>query len=88
MLDAGCGDGRNLVYLLQRGVVCLGVDRDEAAIAAMRRLAATCAPALHESHFRVADLTRLPFADGFMDAVRSAARFCTLPMTRQNGKRW
>lgn len=73
VLDAGCGDGRNLVYLLQRGVECFGVDRDEAAIAAMRRLAATQAPALHESHFRVADLTRLPFADGSMDAVICSA---------------
>jgi tellurite methyltransferase len=73
VLDAGCGDGRNLVYLLQRGVECFGVDRDEAAIAAMRRLAATRAPALHESHFRVADLTHLPFGDGSMDAVICSA---------------
>jgi tellurite methyltransferase len=73
VLDAGCGDGRNLVYLLQRGVECFGVDRDEAAIAAMRQLAATRAPALDDSHFRVADLTRLPFADGSMDAVICSA---------------
>ncbi len=73
VLDAGCGDGRNLVYLLQRGVECFGVDRDEPAIAAMRRLAATRAPALDESHFRVADVTRLPFADGSMDAVICSA---------------
>ena len=73
VLDAGCGDGRNLVYLLQRGVECFGVDRDDAAIAAVRRLAAARAPALHESHFRVADLTRLPFADGSMDAVICSA---------------
>ena len=73
VLDAGCGDGRNLVYLLQRGVQCFAVDRDEAAIAAVRRLAATHAPALPESHFRVADLTRLPFADASMDAVICSA---------------
>lgn len=73
VFDAGCGDGRNLVYLLQRGVECFGVDHDEAAVAAVRRLAATHAPALPESHFRVADLTRLPFADGSMDAVICSA---------------
>ena len=73
VLDAGCGDGRNLVYLLQRGVECFGVDRDETAIAAIRRLAAARAPALDEFHFRVADLTRLPFADSSMDAVICSA---------------
>jgi SAM-dependent methyltransferase len=73
VLDAGCGDGRNLVYLLQRGADCYGVDRDEAAVAACRRLAATHAPALPDSHFRVADLARLPFADGSMDAVICSA---------------
>jgi SAM-dependent methyltransferase len=73
VLDAGCGDGRNLVYMLQRGTQCFGVDRDEAAIAAVRRLAATHAPALPEKNFRVADLTKLPFADGSMDAVICSA---------------
>ena len=73
VLDAGCGDGRNLVYLLQRGAECFGVDYDEAAITAVRRLAAVHAPALPESNFRVADLTRLPFADGSMDAVICSA---------------
>ncbi len=73
MLDAGCGDGRNLVYLLQRGVDCFGVDRDEAAIAAVRRLAASRAPALSEENFQVADLTRLPFPDASMDAVICSA---------------
>jgi len=32
VLDAGCGDGRNLVHLLRRGVACYGIDRDHAAI--------------------------------------------------------
>jgi SAM-dependent methyltransferase len=73
VLDAGCGDGRNLVYLVQRGAECFGVDQDEAAIAAVRRLAAAHAPDLPDSNFRVADLTRLPFADGSMDAVICSA---------------
>ena len=73
VLDAGCGDGRNLVYLLQRGAECYGIDRDEAAVAACRRLAATPAPALPASPLRVADLTRLPFADSSMDAVICSA---------------
>src|SRR5687767_11953755 len=73
VLDAGCGDGRNLIYLLQRGADCFGVDQDQAAIAAVRRLAATHAPALPDSNYRVADLTGLPFTDGSMDAVICSA---------------
>ena len=32
VLDAGCGDGRNLVYFLRRGFMCFAVDRDPAAV--------------------------------------------------------
>src|ERR1035438_7673814 len=28
VLDAGCGDGRNLTYFLRRGFACFGIDRD------------------------------------------------------------
>src|SRR4051812_18370248 len=37
MLDAGCGDGRNLVYFLQRGFACFGIDREPAAVEHVRR---------------------------------------------------
>src|SRR5688572_10228520 len=73
VLDAGCGDGRNLVYLLQRGVTCFGVDRDPAAIAAVRLRARQLAPGLPDAHFAVADVQRLPHADGSMDAVICSA---------------
>src|SRR5688572_19716391 len=39
VLDAGCGDGRNLRYLLAQGFECWAVDRDPAAVDAVRRLA-------------------------------------------------
>ncbi len=32
VLDAGCGRGRNLRYLLQEGYSVYGVDADEAAL--------------------------------------------------------
>ena len=37
ILDAGCGDGRNLPYFLSRGFDCFGVDRDPSAVARVRR---------------------------------------------------
>ena len=36
VLDAGCGGGRNLPYLLRRGFAVRAVDADAAAIAAVR----------------------------------------------------
>jgi len=73
VLDAGCGDGRNLVYLLQEGFTCYGVDADPGAVALTRDLAARLAPHLPGDHFRVAGLEALPWPDASMDAVVASA---------------
>jgi SAM-dependent methyltransferase len=73
VLDAGCGDGRNLIYLLQRGVACFGVDEDATAIDVMRRTASRIAPHVPADNFVVASLDQLPHADGTMDAVLASA---------------
>src|SRR5262245_12250810 len=73
VLDAGCGDGRNLIYLLQRGVACYGVDEDATAIDVMRRTAARVAPQVPADNFVVAPLDQLPYADGSMDVVIASA---------------
>ena len=44
VLDAGCGSGRNLVYLLQNGFDVSAVDRDPRAVAEVCQLAAALAP--------------------------------------------
>jgi SAM-dependent methyltransferase len=73
VLDAGCGDGRNLMYFLRNGFDCFGVDADAGAIASLRRTAATLSPGTPESHFLVGDVRRLPYTDASMDAVLSSA---------------
>jgi SAM-dependent methyltransferase len=73
ILDAGCGAGRNLVYLLRRGFTCFGVDRDAAAVADARALAAQVAPALPAENFRQGELDRLPWSDATMDGVVCSA---------------
>jgi SAM-dependent methyltransferase len=73
VLDAGCGDGRNLIYLLQRGLECYGVDEDAAAIQVMRRTAARVAPDVPPSNFAVASIDHLPYDSGSMDAVLASA---------------
>jgi SAM-dependent methyltransferase len=73
VLDAGCGDGRNLIYLLQHGFTCFGVDEDATAIQAIRRSASRVAPQRSPDHFVVASIEHLPYRDGCMDAVVASA---------------
>jgi tellurite methyltransferase len=73
VLDAGCGDGRNLVYLLRRGFDCYGVDSEPSAIEVVRQMASRLAPNLPAANFAVADLTNLPHPNGRMHAVICSA---------------
>ncbi|MGE0444615.1 MAG: class I SAM-dependent methyltransferase [Vicinamibacterales bacterium] len=73
VLDAGCGDGRNLVYLLSHGVNCFGIDRDPAAIARVQARAARLAPDVPAWQFVVGELDALPWGDASMDAVICSA---------------
>jgi SAM-dependent methyltransferase len=73
ILDAGCGSGRNLVYFLRAGFDVFGIDRDPAAIARVRALAAQVAPELPPEHFHAGDLVALPWPDGAMDALLCSA---------------
>ena len=73
MFDSGCGYGRNLIYLLRSGYEVFGVDSDSTAIAATRRLAASLAPAIPASNFRVEAIEEMSFPDAFADVVISSA---------------
>ena len=73
VLDAGCGSGRNLVYLLREGYELRGADSDPRAVTEVRRLAAALAPQLPEENFRVESVEEMSFADGCADVVLSSA---------------
>jgi tellurite methyltransferase len=73
VLDAGCGSGRNLVYLLRSGYEVFGADSDVDAIEAVRVLAATLAPQLPGANFRAETVEEMSFPDGFADVVLSSA---------------
>src|SRR5205085_4016091 len=61
VLDAGCGQGRNLVYLLQNGYEVFASDEDPGSVAAVQQLAAALAPALPSTNFRVEPVERSTF---------------------------
>ena len=73
VLDAGCGDGRNLVYLLNAGYDVFGVDTNPTSIDRVRRLASTLAPHLPAANFRVESIAQMTFPHDFADVVLSSA---------------
>jgi tellurite methyltransferase len=73
VLDAGCGEGRNLVYLLRAGYEVFGADADPGSIACVRRMAATLAPHLPADNFRSEVLESMTFPDSSVDVVLSSA---------------
>jgi SAM-dependent methyltransferase len=73
VVDAGCGSGRNLVYLLREGYEVFGVDENPAAIEGVRSLAASLAPSLPPQNFRVESIEAMSFPDSFADVVLCSA---------------
>ena len=73
VLDAGCGTGRNLVYLLQNGFEVFGVDESGEALAQTRRVATELAPHLPLDNFRVEPVEKMSYSDAGFDVVLSSA---------------
>ena len=69
VLDAGCGYGRNLVYLLREGCEIFALDGDPEAVGHVRQLAAMLAPTLPPGNFRAGAIEQMPFPDAFADVV-------------------
>ena len=73
VLDAGCGGGRNLEYLMRAGYDVSGIDQSPAAVDATRKLAAHSAPHLPLENFRVAPVERTSFEPRSFDFIISSA---------------
>src|SRR5271170_3164290 len=69
VLDAGCGGGRDLSYLLRGGYEWFGVNRGEEAIGFVRAMAGKLAPGLPVGNFRVELVEGMSFEGGFADVV-------------------
>jgi SAM-dependent methyltransferase len=69
VLDAGCGYGRNLVYLLREGCEIFALDADADGVEHVRKLSASLETGLPATHFQVGVIERMEFPDGFADVV-------------------
>ena len=69
VLDAGCGYGRNLVYMLREGYEIFALDGDADGVEHVRQLSAALQTGLPAENFQVGAIERMPFAHGFADVV-------------------
>ena len=65
IFDAGCGTGRNIVYLLREGYEVFGTDPDLKAIHTVRQLA----PRIPAENFHIESVEANSFPDAFADVV-------------------
>ena len=73
VLDAGCGSGRNLVYMMRAGNKVFAADEHPEAIRDVRQLAAGLAPHLPADNFRVEPVESMTFPDALADVVLAIA---------------
>lgn len=73
ILDAGCGSGRNVHFLVQEGFDVSGVDENPRAVDAFIELAQELGHPVPADRARVASLDRLPFEDVAFDVVICSA---------------
>ena len=73
ILDAGCGSGRNLIYLLRQGFDVSAIDPNPYAVAEVRELASRLAPSLDSGRFRQEPVESMSFPDAAFSVVVSSA---------------
>src|SRR6185503_7028537 len=73
ILDAGCGDGRNLIYFLRHNFDVFAVDSNPQSIQQVQRLASSLAPNLPSKNFLIADVSDMPLPSARFHLVISSA---------------
>jgi tellurite methyltransferase len=69
LLDAGCGYGRNLVYLLREKTEIFAIDANPAGVEHVRRLSKSLDTGLPDQNFQVGRVEQMPFPADFADVV-------------------
>jgi SAM-dependent methyltransferase len=69
VLDAGCGYGRNLVYLLRQGCEIFALDANPDAVDSVRGMAQALNPGTPDGNFQAGVIEQMPFPDRCADVV-------------------
>lgn len=73
ILDAGCGSGRNIEYLLRVGFEVVGIDQSQEAIEYLHNKLSEVLPQVPLSQFEVGEVSQMPYKDHSFDWVVSSA---------------
>lgn len=73
ILDAGCGEGRNIIYFLQEGYQVFGLDENPLAVKMARAYVKTLQPGYDPLRIQVAKVEDMPFHNGAFQAIISSA---------------
>lgn len=69
IFDAGCGSGRNIMWMMRSGFDVFAIDKDERAVDTVKNIAKSYAPGLSLDNFQVGTLDAIPFFDSMFDWV-------------------
>ena len=73
VLDAGCGEGRNLMHFINSGYDVYGIDINPMAIKALQFIISSIRPDLSKNHFKEEDIANLSFPDNTFDLIIASA---------------
>lgn len=73
ILDAGCGEGRNLIYFVRNNYQVYGIDKDGDTIQMLKHLVKSINKEYPQERFATCQIEKLPFENKFFDAIISSA---------------
>lgn len=73
ILDAGCGEGRNLIYFVRNGYQVFGTDKNEDSVRMQKHVVNSVNKDYPLDRFMVGDIEKMPFKTHEFDAVISSA---------------
>lgn len=73
LLDAGCGEGRNLHWFIKNNYDAWGCDQNPSAIRMLQYVTRSLNPQFDKNRFISIPIEELPYAEGMFDAVICSA---------------
>lgn len=73
ILDAGCGEGRNLIYFIQNDYQVYGIDKDEGSIQMLKRFIKSINKEYPLDRFVAGKVEEMPYEQHEFDAMISSA---------------
>jgi len=73
ILDAGCGEGRNLIYFIRNGYQVYGIDKNEDSIQMLKHIVGSVNNSYPADRFIVGNVEKLPYQSHEFDTIISSA---------------